>query len=588
VNLDTEKVLIGYMAKKKIIGLITAFITFWWGAVCILNSYLIGNTVDAIFLAFDDPSRTIISISILIISLSVGWILTILSIYYMGVYGTKVSQILRRDVFIALQDQSAKFYDDNNTGDLISKATNDIDVVRRFFMNSILLGPILVAEFIFCIGFLIYIDIPLAILLIFSIPVNLLLSYFAKKNYGPIFALSRKQLGLVTKVITENVESATLVRTFNASEVDIQRFDKENTDYRDTTLRAKKISARIQPVANYLATLTFVLVLGFGGLRVMEGHLTVGMLISAAFLTSWLAVPVRHVTNLMVMSSEARGAGDRILEILNSVPDIQDDPQAINFPGEIKGDICFENVSFGYQNEPVLENLDFTIPAGNTIALLGATGCGKSSLINLVPRYYDPNEGTLYIDGINIKSLKLQSLRKNIGFVDQESFLFARSIRDNIAFGKPDATDNDILDVARLACIHDFIMTLPDGYNTVVGERGLTLSGGQRQRLSIARTLLANPKIVIFDDSLSAVDVGTEREIQQALDNLLKQHTTIIVTQRLSLTQNADFCIVLKKGRIIELGSHQELLKLNGLYSELFKTQVDDIMDLTVLLEVVT
>jgi ATP-binding cassette subfamily B protein len=576
------------MAKKKIIGLITAFITFWWGAVCILNSYLIGNTVDAIFLAFDDPSRTIISISILIISLSVGWILTILSIYYMGVYGTKVSQILRRDVFIALQDQSAKFYDDNNTGDLISKATNDIDVVRRFFMNSILLGPILVAEFIFCIGFLIYIDIPLAILLIFSIPVNLLLSYFAKKNYGPIFALSRKQLGLVTKVITENVESATLVRTFNASEVDIQRFDKENTDYRDTTLRAKKISARIQPVANYLATLTFVLVLGFGGLRVMEGHLTVGMLISAAFLTSWLAVPVRHVTNLMVMSSEARGAGDRILEILNSVPDIQDDPQAINFPGEIKGDICFENVSFGYQNEPVLENLDFTIPAGNTIALLGATGCGKSSLINLVPRYYDPNEGTLYIDGINIKSLKLQSLRKNIGFVDQESFLFARSIRDNIAFGKPDATDNDILDVARLACIHDFIMTLPDGYNTVVGERGLTLSGGQRQRLSIARTLLANPKIVIFDDSLSAVDVGTEREIQQALDNLLKQHTTIIVTQRLSLTQNADFCIVLKKGRIIELGSHQELLKLNGLYSELFKTQVDDIMDLTVLLEVVT
>ena len=260
-----------------------------------------------------------------------------------------------------------------------------------------------------------------------------------------------------------------------------------------------------------------------------------------------------------------------------------DDPSAIKFPDDGKGEIRFEDVSFGYKEEPVLEGITLSIPAGSTIALLGGTGSGKSSLINLIPRFYDVTEGAIKIDGLDVRNLKLESVRKKIGFCDQETFLFSRSIGENIAFGNPLASKEEIIKVAKLSQIHGFIETLPNGYDTVIGERGITLSGGQRQRLSIARALLADPLIVIFDDALSSVDVKTERKIQDALEALLENRTAIFITQRLSTIKFTDWIVIMDNGTIAEQGTHNDLLSNNGIYKRLYETQVDGVLDLEIL-----
>jgi ABC-type multidrug transport system fused ATPase/permease subunit len=581
------------MKQKKMLGLFTAIISFIWGAICVYQSYLVGATVDGIFLGLENNvtdiaglSQAITSILILIVTLIIGWILTSVTIYCIWLYGIRIAQIVRSDLFYALQNQSMKFYDINNTGDLVSKSTNDVTLIRRFLAIFILLAPIAISEFIFCIGFLLLIDVPVAIYCIFTIPLAVLFSHWAKKDYGSTFELSRKQLGLITKVITENVESANLTRVFNSKEVDIQRFDEENIKYRDTSLKAKKTQARIEPIADAMYYITYTGVFLIGGLRVIDGFISIGMLISIIFLIVWLAVPVRHVTNLLVEGSQAKAAGTRILEILHDIPEIQNDPKALILPNDSPGKIVFDGVSFGYQSEPVLKDINITIDAGSTIALLGGMGSGKTSLINLIPRFYDPIKGNIKIDEVDIKKIQLESLRRTIGFVDQESFLFNNTIAENIRFGKPNATFEEIKEVAKIASINNFIDSLPDNYETIIGERGITLSGGQRQRLSIARCLLADPRIIIFDDSLSAVDIKTEREIEKALHAVTKNRTTIIVTQRLSSVKIADQCVVIHQGRIIENGTHEDLLKQNGAYSMLYSSQVDNLLDLSILKEI--
>lgn len=583
---STERALLGFMARSKKVGATIAVTSFLWGFICILNSYLIGYTIDAIFLSLADESGGFLGaiepVLVLVASLLTGAFLTVTTVWLMGIFSARLSQSVRKDIFKALQDQSAKFYSDNSTGDLVSKATNDVTVIRQFSGNFALLLPIAVSEFIFCISFLLFIDVPLAILCIVTIPVSLVVSHYVKRDYGPIFGQARKHLGLLTNVISENVEGASLVRTFPSTDKEIGRFEGENSRYRNVALKAKKLKARIDPTTTFLHGLTWSLVLGFGGLRVIEGQITIGMLVSASFVANWLVVPIRHITNLMVAGSEAKAATARVLDILGSVPTIADPKNPVPLD-MIHGEVSFDNVSFSYGKEPVLDNLTLTITSGSTVALLGGTGSGKSSLINLIPRFYDVSSGSVRVDGIDVREVKLRKLRRNIGFVDQESFLFSRTIAENIAFGRPDASFEEIQRCAKIACIHDFIVGLPEGYDTIVGERGVTLSGGQRQRLSIARTLLADPKIVIFDDSLSAVDVQTEKAIQQGLNQILKGHTTIVVTQRLSVTQNADYCIVMSNGQIVEVGKHQELLANEGAYARLYQSQVDGIMDLSVL-----
>jgi ABC-type multidrug transport system fused ATPase/permease subunit len=319
-----------------------------------------------------------------------------------------------------------------------------------------------------------------------------------------------------------------------------------------------------------------------GGMLVFEGQISIGMLISAFLIIDFLS----HVINEVILSttsfSDFKASSRRIVSILEENPNIDDSPTANDLDNPT-GDIDFKDVTFTYGNEPVLKDINLRIPANNSIALLGSTGSGKSSLINLVIRFYDPTGGSVLIDDINLKDIKLNSLRKNIGFVDQETFLFSRSIIENIKFGKPHASDAEVFRVTKIANIHNFILTLPDKYDTIIGERGVTLSGGQKQRLSIARALLVDPKIIIFDDSLSAVDLKTEHQIREALTNFLTNRTVIFVTQRISITSIVDKIVILNNGQIVEQGSHEELLSQNMVYTNLFNTQIDDVVDLSII-----
>jgi len=298
-----------------------------------------------------------------------------------------------------------------------------------------------------------------------------------------------------------------------------------------------------------------------------------------------LIQPIDRITDLFIDSGIGYGASRRVMEILFSTPEIRSISDSINLSSSFTGAITFKEVSFGYRDQPILSKINLHIPGGTSVVLLGASGSGKSSLINLIPRYYDTLHGMVMVDGINVRNITLESLRKSIGFVDQETFLFSKTIQDNIAFGHPKATLENVISVAKAAKAHEFISKLPLGYNTLIGERGVNLSGGQRQRISIARALLTDPKIVVLDDSLSAVDMKTEKAIREATEALLKNRTTIIVTQRLSFISTANKIILLQQGKIIEEGTHLELIQLNRYYKRLVNTQKDGLVDLSTLME---
>ncbi len=391
---------------------------------------------------------------------------------------------------------------------------------------------------------------------------------------------------MLNKVMQENIAGAIVSRVFDARKKDLTRFDKDNSQYRDFMIKAHKYGAAVWPQMLLIGGIMVSTVILLGGTLVMNDKMTAGILIASIMLSGRLFVPINHITRLGVVLGQGQALGTRILEVIENIPVIMDNPEAINLPIDGKGEIRFEDVSFGYRKEPVLVGITLSIPAGSTLALLGGTGSGKSSLINLIPRFYDVTTGTVKIDGINVRNLKLESVRNKIGFCDQETFLFSRSIGENIAFGNPLAKKEEIIRVAKVSQIHDFVESLPEGYNTIIGERGVTLSGGQRQRLSIARALLADPLIVIFDDALSSVDIKTERKIQDALVALLKNRTTIFITQRLSTIKFADWIVIMDKGTIAEQGTHTDLFSKNGIYKRLFETQIDGVLDLEVIEEV--
>jgi ABC-type multidrug transport system fused ATPase/permease subunit len=407
-----------------------------------------------------------------------------------------------------------------------------------------------------------------------------------KKKFWPRYFEARKQIGILNKVMAENIAGAIVSRVFDAREKDLMRLDKDNSQYRDYMIKSHKYRALVWPQMLLIGAIVVSLVILIGGTLVMNNDMTAGSLIAAIMLSGRLIIPIDNATYVGVWLGISQATGRRVFEVIENIPVIMDDPLAVILPGDGNGEIAFEDVSFGYRKEPVLEGITLSIPAGSTLALLGGTGSGKSSLINLIPRFYDTTNGVVRIDGFDVRKLKLESIRTKIGFCDQETFLFSKSIGDNIAFGNPQATKDEIIQVAKISQIHNFIEELPDGYGTIIGERGVTLSGGQRQRLSIARALLADPLIVIFDDILSAVDIKTEKKIQEALEALLKNRTTIFITQRLSTIKFADWIVIMDKGTIAEQGTHSELLSKKGIYNRLFETQVDGIIDLETITEV--
>jgi ATP-binding cassette subfamily B protein len=481
---------------------------------------------------------------------------------------------IRNTMYDHLQRLPFSFYDKSQTGQLIARATGDIDTLRRFysfgminFVSSILM---FVAVLVICL----LKNWALAVLALSTMPILAYTGIRFGGKIGPRFWEIRQRFAELTTVIQENITGMRVVKTFVREDYEISKFSVYARNVLQKNLEVTKLWAFFFPLMDFISGLGTIAVLWFGGWQMMKGNLTLGEFIAFNMYLMQLMWPIRMLGFIINVSKEAVASGQRIFEILDTQSEVEESPDAIPLPA-IAGYVRFENVSFRYDDndELVLKNFSLDIEPGETVAILGATGSGKSTLINLIPRFYDPTSGTITIDDIDIRTVTLESLRKQIGIVLQDTFLFATSLKDNIAYGRTNATEEEIIAAAKAANIHNFIDSLPKGYDTEVGERGVTLSGGEKQRVAIARALLMNPKILILDDSTSSVDTETEHLIQNAITTLVKDRTTFVIAQRLSTVKRANKIVVLENGEIIEQGTHDELLKKGGIYTEIYNMQ---------------
>ncbi len=482
---------------------------------------------------------------------------------------------LRKEVYESLQSQSFSFFDNTQTGQLMSRTTMDVDLIRRFFSFGFRMISGSMISFIIVIFVCIFVlKAPGLTLLAFSTgPVII----WAMRRYAfvqrePLY-MSRDAFGTLNSHLQENLTGAQLIAAYNQQDSEIQKFEGSNTRYFDISIALAKIRAVYGPLTSLLVGGSFVIILLYGVNRITAGALTLGGLIAFNLYVAQLTRPLSMLGNMTRIYQDAIAGGRRVFEIIDAKPEVIDKPHAAELT-ELQGRVTFDNVTFSYgKGPPSLDDVSFDVSPGETVVLLGGTGSGKSTIVNLIPRFYDPTSGAVKVDGHDLRDVKIRSLRKFIGIVPQETFLFSTSIKENIAYGKPTATMEEIVQAAKTAEAHSFIEAMSEGYETVVGERGVTLSGGEKQRVAIARALLMDPRILILDDSTSSVDTETEYQIQKALDALLQDRTTFIITQRLSMIRKGDRIMVLDQGRVVEQGSHYDLLKLNGVYKRIYDAQ---------------
>lgn len=538
----------------------------------IIVPLIVREVVDRVLIQNKYEQLAWLSLSIVLVA-ALRSIFSFTQRYGQQYIGQKIVFDLRNDLFTSLEEKSFSFYDRTQTGQLMSRVTSDVEQIRAllaWWLETLVSSILMVGSVIFVMS---TIDLRLAFLYLATVPPVFLAAYSFSKRTRPRFALIRQIFGDMTSVIQQTIVGTRVVRAFAQEEYETKKFGVSHNKYLTTNLEVWRYRSVFMPFMAFILSLGTALVYWYGGGIVVAGDMTVGSLVASAAYLAMLVMPVRNIGSLITFYQQAITGAERIFEIVDAKSEVEENPNAVELP-PMQREIAFENVSFEYApGKKVLDNINLTVKAGETIALLGATGSGKSSLIQLIPRFYDVTEGSIRIDGYDIRDVKLRSLRQQIGIVLQETFLFSASIRENISYGRPNSTIEEIERVAKVAGAHDFIMSFPDRYGTKVGERGVTLSGGQRQRIAIARALLLNPRILIFDDSTSSVDVETEHEIQRALEILLRDRTTFIITQRVSTIKNATRILAFENGRIAEEGSHEELLAKNGIYAKIYRTQ---------------
>ena len=479
---------------------------------------------------------------------------------------------IRNQLYMHIQSLSFRFHDQTRTGELMSRTTSDVERVRRFASMGIfqIVQIFLVTGGVAVILFVT--DWQLALLALLIVPVLVAIALGFAKRIRPLFQMVQEAWADVNVVVQENLAGARVVRAFAQEDAEARRFGPVNALLNDRTVTVMRMFAMRAPLFNAILGAGQVAVLWFGGWKVIEGQISLGTLVAFNTYLLLLMMPVRMLGMTINSFARAVASGERIFDILDERSDVIESPHAEALTNA-EGRVTFERVGFQHESHSVLDGINFDISPSQALGIVGGTGSGKSSIINLLPRFYDANDGRVLVDGIDVRDLTIDSLRAQIGIVHQEPFVFADSIRANIAYGRPDATREQVVAAARLAQIHGFIETLPNGYETVVGERGVTLSGGQKQRVAIARALVLDPRILILDESTSSVDTWTERAIQDALRQAQQGRTTLIVSQRIRSVRHVAEIIVLDHGSIVQRGRHEDLIETDGLYREMWEAQ---------------
>ena len=481
---------------------------------------------------------------------------------------------LRNALFAKIQRLSFSYYDQNQTGQLMIRATDDVERLRGFIAQGLLMTAQSLLLLIGALVVLALTNFQLTLVVLPLLPVALVVFMFFGRISQPLFRVVQQRLSTLNTILQENMAGLKVVKAFARESYEEQRFDDAATALMEQQLRVNRIFAFLFPIVFLVAQIGQASILYFGGRQILDGTLNLGAYQQFSLYLAYVFFPLGQLGFVISMMAQASASASRIFEVLDAKSEITDQPGARPLP-PITGQVEFREVTFRYfGGDPVLQGVSFVAKPGQTVALLGATGSGKTSIINLLPRFYDVSAGAVLIDGQDVREITIDSLRSQIGLVLQETNLFSGTIRDNIAFGRPEATDAEVIAAAQAAAAHDFIEGFPEGYATRVGERGVTLSGGQKQRVAIARALLLDPRLLILDDSTSSVDLQTEVKIQQALDKLLQGRTSFVIAQRISTVVRADMILVLDQGRVAAAGTHTELLENSPLYCEIYSSQL--------------
>jgi subfamily B ATP-binding cassette protein MsbA len=493
--------------------------------------------------------------------------------YVTTTIGQWVMHDLRKTLYSHIQRLSLTYHDQKQTGDLISRVTSDIDAIQSFIASGLLSGLVNMLTLVGMVGVMLYINWRFTLIALSVSPLLFLVVYSFTRRIKKAAREVRKKQGEIVSVIQEVLTSMHVVKAFAREDYEQHRLDEESLEGVEIALRARSLKAKLAPLVEIIVAAGTCLVLWFGARMVLAGRLSAGSLVVFILYLGKMYKPMQQLSKMTDTYSKAAVGYERIEEILHTHGEVKDLPGARRAPA-FKGKIEFENVSFSYEpGRPVLHEISFKIEPRQVAALVGQTGAGKSTIVSLIPRFYDPGSGRVKIDGIDVRVFKRKSLRQQIGFVLQDTLLFHGPVWNNIAYGKPDASWKEILRAAELANAHEFIERLPDGYNTIVGERGVTLSGGQRQRIAIARAIVRNSPILILDEPGTGLDAATEKLVFEALERLMEDKTSIVIAHRLVTVQRADIIFVIQDGAIVDSGKHEELLKRGGVYSELYELQ---------------
>lgn len=567
------KKFISYYKPHKKLFIIDMFFAFLVSAFDLIFPIFTRNMVNEIIP--DGRMDLLLRWSIVMVFLFILRYISQYIVSYYGHYlGVKIEHDMRRDIFTHLQTLPFSFFDNTKTGHIMSRIINDLRDITELAHH----GPedIFISAVMLIGSFFILLNIEwrLTLIIFGFIPLMIWFAINKRKKMERAFMAVRKEIADVNAQLENSISGIRVAKSFTNEEYEIEKFNQGNEAFSNARKQSYKVMAEFISGIEIISNLLNLLVISIGGYFVYTNIINLGDLFAYTLYVNFFMQPIRRLTNIAQQLQDGATGFARFLEIMNVEPEIVDKEDAVELE-DLEGEIRFEDVSFSYNNgeESVLENINFTIEKGKTVALVGPSGAGKSTLCHLIPRFYEINSGRILIDGVDIRDIKLKSLRGNIGLVQQDVFLFTGTIKENILYGRPDASDEEVIEAAKKASIHDFIVSLPNGYDTYIGEKGVMLSGGQKQRISIARIFLKDPAILILDEATSALDNETEAIVQESLDDLAKGRTTLIIAHRLSTIKNADEILVLTQAGIVERGRHDELLAKDGLYAQLYNSQ---------------